>query len=39
MVNLSWLSLWSETIYGLRINLEKSFVPPVGEVEDLEALA
>ena len=28
-----------ETIYGLRINLEKSFVSPVGEVEDLEALA
>ena len=39
MVNLNWLLLWFKAIFGLRINLEKSFVLPMVEAEDLEALA
>ena len=39
MVYLSWILAWFEAILGLKINLEKSFVLPVGDVENLEALA
>ncbi|KAL6320735.1 hypothetical protein AAG906_008735 [Vitis piasezkii] len=36
---LSWILLWFEAASGLRINLAKSEVIPVGEVEDIEMLA
>ena len=36
---LSWLLMWFEVISGLRINLDKSEILPVGKVENLEALA
>ena len=39
MVHLSWLLLWFEAISGLRINLERSTVLAVGEVENLDELA
>ena len=39
MVYLSWLLMWFEAISGLRINLDKSEILPVGRVENLEALA
>nr|CAN72177.1 hypothetical protein VITISV_012537 [Vitis vinifera] len=36
---LSWLLLWFEAISGLRINLNKSEILPVGRVENAELLA
>ncbi|RVW45833.1 hypothetical protein CK203_086256 [Vitis vinifera] len=36
---LSWLLLWFETTSGLRINLNKSEILPVGRVENAELLA
>ena len=36
---LSWVLLWFEAIFGLKINLEKSSILPVGIVENLEDLA
>ena len=39
MANLSWILLWFEAIYGLNINLEKSLILPMGNVEDIEGLA
>ena len=39
MAYLSWILLWFEAISGLSINLEKSLIMPVGNVEDLEILA
>ncbi|RVX02656.1 Transposon TX1 uncharacterized 149 kDa protein [Vitis vinifera] len=36
---LSWILVWFEATSGLRINLAKSEVIPVGEVEDIEMLA
>ena len=39
MVYLSWLLMWFEAISGLRINLDKSEILPVGRVENLEVLA
>ncbi|RVW92613.1 hypothetical protein CK203_039393 [Vitis vinifera] len=39
MVHLSWLLMWFEAISGLRINLDKSEIFPVGRVENLENLA
>ena len=36
---LSWILLWLETISDLKINLDKSSILPVGDVENLEALA
>ncbi|KAJ9686353.1 hypothetical protein PVL29_015315 [Vitis rotundifolia] len=36
---LSWILMWFEAASGLRINLEKSEVIPVGEVEDVAGLA
>ena len=39
MSNLSWIFLWFEAISRLNINLEKSSVLSVGDVEDLDVLA
>ena len=39
ITNLSWILLWFEAISRLNINLEKSTVLPVRDVEDLEGLA
>ena len=36
---LSWLLMWFEAISGLRINLDKNEILPVGRVENLELLA
>ena len=39
MAYLSWILAWFEAVSGLKINLQKSFVLPVGDVGNLEALA
>ena len=39
MVYLSWILAWFEALSGLRINLEKSCLLPVGRVENSENLA
>ncbi|RVW52500.1 putative serine/threonine protein kinase IREH1 [Vitis vinifera] len=39
LTNLSWILAWFEAASGLRINLAKSVLIPVGEVEELEELA
>ena len=39
MTYLSWFLMWFETISGLRINLDKSEVLPMGRVENVEILA
>ena len=36
---LSWILLWFEAASGLRINLAKSEIIPVGEVKEIEELA
>ncbi|RVW74271.1 hypothetical protein CK203_051040 [Vitis vinifera] len=36
---LSWLCMWFEAVSGLRINLEKSDLIPVGRVENVDDLA
>ena len=36
---LSWLLMWFEAVSGLRINLEKSELIPVGRVENMDDLA
>ncbi|RVX21198.1 LINE-1 reverse transcriptase-like [Vitis vinifera] len=36
---LSWILVWFEAAFGLKINLAKSEVIPVGEVEDIDELA
>ena len=36
---LSWILVWFEAASGLKINLAKSEVIPVGEVEDIDELA
>ena len=36
---LSWLLMWFEACLGLRVNLEKSELIPVGKVHDIEDLA
>ncbi|KAJ9696179.1 hypothetical protein PVL29_008429 [Vitis rotundifolia] len=36
---LSWLLIWFEAVSGLRINLEKSELIPVGRVENIDDLA
>ncbi|WJZ85301.1 hypothetical protein VitviT2T_004846 [Vitis vinifera] len=36
---LSWLLMWFEVVSGLRINLEKSELIPVGRVENIDDLA
>ncbi|RVW17079.1 hypothetical protein CK203_076004 [Vitis vinifera] len=37
--NLSWILAWFEAASGLRINLAKSVLIPVGEVDEMEELA
>ena len=37
--NLSWILAWFEVTSDLRINLAKSVLIPVGEVDELEELA
>ena len=39
MAYLSWILVWFEAFSGLKINLDKSFVLPVGNVENIEELA
>ncbi|RVW61699.1 hypothetical protein CK203_065929 [Vitis vinifera] len=39
LTNLSWILFWFEAASGLRINLAKSEIIPVGEVEGIEELA
>ena len=39
MVYLNWIIVWFEAFSGLKINLEKSSILPVGRVENLEELA
>ena len=39
MKYLSWTLMWFEAISGMRINLDKSDLIPVGCVENMEALA
>ena len=36
---LSWLLMWFEDLSGLKINLEKSELIPIGRVEGMELLA
>ncbi|XP_034689500.1 uncharacterized protein LOC117917365 [Vitis riparia] len=39
LTNLSWILFWFEAASGLRINLTKSEVIPVGEVQRIEEMA
>ena len=39
LTNLSWILAWFEAASGLRINLAKSVLIPVEEVDELEELA
>ena len=39
IVFLSWILLCFEALFGLRVNLEKSIILPVGEVENIDQLA
>ena len=39
LTHLSWILLWFEAASGLRINLAKSEIIPVGEVEEILELA
>ncbi|RVW50024.1 Retrovirus-related Pol polyprotein from transposon RE1 [Vitis vinifera] len=39
LTNLSWILAWFEAASGLRINLAKSVLIPVGEVDGMEELA
>ena len=39
MAYLSWILLWFEALLGLKINLDKSSVLTVGNVDDIEGLA
>ncbi|RVW80209.1 putative ribonuclease H protein [Vitis vinifera] len=39
LAHLSWVLMWFEVIFGLKINLDKSEIIPVGKVENLEVLA
>ena len=36
---LCWVLLWFETLSGMRINLDKSSILPMGDVENLDFLA
>ena len=36
LTHLSWILLWFEVASGLRINLAKSEIIPVGEVEEIQ---
>ena len=39
LTNLSWILAWFKAASGLRINLAKSVLIPVGEVEEIEEMA
>ena len=39
MVYLSWILLYFEALFGLKVNLGKSAILPVGDVENIEQLA
>ncbi|KAJ9703718.1 hypothetical protein PVL29_005138 [Vitis rotundifolia] len=39
LTHLSWILFWFEAASGLRINLDKSEIIPVGEVEELNEMA
>ena len=39
LTNLSWILFWFEAASGLRINLAKSEIIPIGEVEEVDELA
>ena len=39
MTYLSWLLMWFEAISGLKINLAKSKIIPVGGVVNMEVIA
>ena len=39
MTYLNWLLMWFEACSGLKINLEKSELIPVGRMHDIEGLA
>ena len=39
LLHLSWILMWFEAMSGLRINLDKSELIPVGCVDDVEELA
>ena len=39
LTSLSWILAWFEAASGLRINLAKSELIPIGEVEDIEEMA
>ncbi|RVX20838.1 LINE-1 retrotransposable element ORF2 protein [Vitis vinifera] len=39
LTHLSWILFWFEVASGLRINLDKSEIIPVGEVEEMEEMA
>ena len=39
MVNLRYIFIWFEAVSGLRVNLAKSSVLPVGQVDNIQLLA
>ena len=39
MTHLCWILAWFEALSGLKINLEKNSLLPVGRVEDVDGLA
>ncbi|RVW85057.1 putative mitochondrial protein [Vitis vinifera] len=39
LTHLSWILFWFEAASGLRINLDKSEIIPVGEVDEMEEMA
>ena len=39
LTHLSWILFWFETASGLRINLSKSEIIPIGEVDEIDELA
>ena len=39
LTHLSWILFWFEAASGLRINLAKSEIIPVGEVEEVNEMA
>ena len=38
-IHLCWLLVWFEALSGLKINLEKSELIPVGRINDVDLLA
>ena len=39
LTHLSWILLWFEAALGLRINLDKSEIIPIGVLEEIEEMA